>query len=87
MWTGGFVTQAGYGDAVVWENVKGVGGVIPFDVGELTKIREIFVRETTVGEDLGHVGMLGDVFRVELLGLKVEPLLDLLFGWEAKIAR
>ena len=56
--TGGFLNEAGNGEAVVLVKVVYVGGVVPLDVCELAKVRDIFVSETAVEEECGNVGVL-----------------------------
>ena len=43
-----FLRQARNGNAVELENVVAVGGVVPFDVGELTVVANVFVCEAAV---------------------------------------
>ena len=46
--TGALRTSQQEGNAVVMENVITVGGIVPFDVGVLAEVRNVFVGEATV---------------------------------------
>ena len=54
----GFLNETGNGEAVVLVEVICIGGVIPLDACELTKIRDVFVSETAVEEECGNVRVL-----------------------------
>ena len=51
----GFLNETGNGEAVVLVEVICIGGVVPLDVCELAKVRNIFVSETAVEEECGNV--------------------------------
>ena len=52
---GGFLDEAGNGEAVVLVKVICIGRVVPLDVCELAKVRNIFVSEAAVKEECGNV--------------------------------
>ena len=51
------------------ENVMAVGSVVPFDVGELTVVANVFVCEAAVQEQTGDISVLGLVGCVKLIGM------------------
>ena len=55
-----------------------VGGVVPFDVGELTVVANVFVCEAAVQEQTGDISVLGLVGCVKLIGMIIKPKLQLL---------
>ena len=48
-----------------------VGGVVPFDMGELAVVANVFVGEATVQQQTGDVGVLGLVGCVKLIGMVI----------------
>ena len=52
---GGFLNKTGNGEAVVLVEVICIGGVVPLDVCELAKIRDIFVSDTAIEKECGNV--------------------------------
>ena len=58
-----------------------LGGFIPLYISVLSKVIEFFVCDVAVKQEIGKVLVLGSVGGVELVGMKIEPGKNLLFGW------
>ena len=58
-----------------------LGGFIPLYISVLSKVIEFFVCDVAVKQEFGKVVVLGSVGGVELVGMKIEPGKNLLFGW------
>ena len=55
-----------------------LGGLIPFDIGVLPEVSDVFVCDVAVKEKVGQVLMLRLIGSVELVSMKVKPSEDLL---------
>ena len=62
------------------ELIVTVSGFIPFHMGVLSKVGDVFVSDVAVGKEIGNVLVLGSVGGVELVGMKFKPVEEL-FIW------
>ena len=69
-----FLDQIGNVDAVVWEDVICIAGVVPLDVCELAKIGQVGVVETAVDKKFCHIGVLRFVVCGQLFSVKIKPI-------------
>ena len=60
-WASGFVDEARDVDTVIRESVVGIGGVIPFHMGELAEVCQIIKHKAGVCKKFGDVEMLWSV--------------------------
>ena len=63
--------------AFVLELVILASGFIPLRMGVLSKVGDVFVSDVAVGKEIGNVLVLWSVGRVELVGVKFEPVKEL----------
>ena len=70
-WTSSFVDEAREVDTVIGESVVGIGGVIPFHMGELAEVCQIIELEAVVRKKLGDIEMLWSVLCGKLSCMEV----------------
>ena len=72
-WASGFVDEARDVDTVIRESVVGIGGVIPFHMGELAEVCQIIKQKAGVGKKFGDVEMLWSVLCGKLGCMEIKP--------------
>ena len=50
-----------------------LGDVVPFDVGVLSEVSDVFVSDAAVEEEVGDVVVLRLIGGVQLVGMKIKP--------------
>ena len=75
----GFGRECVKSDVIEMEKVVAIGVIVPFDIdmGGVLVVTNIGGGETAVNEHAGYIGVLGRIGSVELMGMIVEPGLEL----------